>query len=835
MNVRTAKVPELLAPAGGPAEFNAALAAGADAIYCGYGQTFNARRGAQSFDARTFGEACRRAHLAGARVYVTVNVVIREDELPSVLALVRRAWLAGADAFIIQDWGLLAEIHRMWPNIECHVSTQANVHDARGTAWCAERGASRVTLSRELSLPEMAHIARTSVELECFAHGAICFCYSGVCMMSSCAGDRSANRGACAQPCRLPYELVDAQGTVLSTPDRGRPLCPRDMCVFDDLREMRDAGVASLKLEGRLKGPDYVFAVVGAYREQLDDLALGREPSPEELAARHTRLKRAFNRDFTNAYLRGTSGDELMSYERSNNRGELVGTVVGAQSFGSVKVRRGGTSGGRDRLRTMTVAEVDVALDKPVGKGDLLELRPISDPSQFLTTHAPEDAAAGTQIRCRTTRVVENGSLVRVIRSEQAMKAGARAAELEIPRRRPVVVRIVARLGKPFEVELSTTDGAVAASVAGFVVETARTRAVTRDDLVSHVGRMGSTPFEPVSYEVELDEGCGMAFSAVHEVRAHACEALEQVLLAPYEIRSFEGLPREHSRRDLPPTGASAAPGASAVPGNLPIEVCALVADAASAEAALAVGATRVYAAADALAREDDAWPQGVVPLLDEVCREADHARLDAWVRAGEPVAVGNASELALAKEQGALAEIRGCIPVHNEACMLALVDAGAAGVWLSAELSLDEMRRFVPAAPVPVGSMVLGRVRAMTSEHCVLQVANRCIHDCARCSLRRRELFLRSDAGDLFPVRTDENGRSRVYAARVLDTTPQIPDLLEVGVTRFGVDATLLSPEETTRAVRRVGDALRAACSGARPQERLAGATSGHILTPVG
>ncbi|MBR3317413.1 MAG: U32 family peptidase [Atopobiaceae bacterium] len=825
MNVRTAKVPELLAPAGGPAEFNAALAAGADAIYCGYGQTFNARRGAQSFDAHTFGEACRRAHLAGARVYVTVNVVIREDELASVLALVRRAWLAGADAFIIQDWGLLAEIHRVWPNIECHVSTQANVHDARGTAWCAERGASRVTLSRELSLPEMAHIARTGVELECFAHGAICFCYSGVCMMSSCAGDRSANRGACAQPCRLPYELVDAQGTALSSPERGRPLCPRDMCVFDDLREMRDAGVASLKLEGRLKGPDYVFAVVGAYREQLGDLALGREPSAEELAARHTRLKRAFNRDFTNAYLRGTSGDELMSYERSNNRGELVGTVVGAQSFGSVKVRRGGTSGGRDRLRTMTVAEVDVALDKPVGKGDLLELRPISDPSQFLTTHAPEDAAAGTQIRCRTTRVVENGSLVRVIRSEQAMKAGARAAELEIPRRRPVVVRIVARLGKPFEVELSTVDGAVSVSVTGFVVEAARTRAVTRDDLVSHVGRMGSTPFEPVSYEVELDEGCGMAFSAVHEVRSHACEALEHALLAPYGVRELVGL-----------SAATYGPGRPGVAcADAAVEVCALVADATSAEAALAAGATRVYATADALAREGEAWPQGVVPLLDEVCREADHGRLDAWVRAGESVAVGNVSELALAHERGARAEVRGCIPVHNEACMLALVEAGAVGVWLSAELSLDEMRRFVPSAPVPIGSMVLGRVRAMTSEHCVLQVAKKCVHNCARCSLRRQELFLRSDAGDLFPVRTDENGRSRVYAAHVLDATPQVPDLLEVGVTRFGVDATLLSPEETTRAVRRVGDALRAARSGVRPQERLAGATSGHLLTPVG
>lgn len=816
------RVPELLAPAGGPAEFNAALAAGADAIYCGYGKTFNARRGAQSFTSETFGEACRLAHLAGARVYVTVNVAIRDDELPTVLGLVRRAWLLGADAFIIQDWGLLHEVHSLWPHIECHVSTQANVHDARGTAWCKGLGATRVTLSRELSLPEIARIAQEGVDLECFCHGAICYCYSGICKMSSCAGNRSANRGACAQPCRLPYDLVDEKGVVISDPERGRPLCPKDFYAFEDLESMREAGVASLKVEGRLKGPDYICSVIGTYRRQLDDLALGRDVSSDELDARRTSLKRAFNRDFTNAYLMGTSGDELMSYERSNNRGELVGEVVDARSFGSMKVRRGGGRGGRDRLRTVTMAEVDVRLNKPVGKGDLLELRPVSDPSQFITAHAADDARAGDVIACRTPRVVERGSLVRVIRSQMAMDEGSRTAQMEIPRKRLVRVRIRARLGEPFEVVLSTEDGVACGQASGFVVEPARTRSVTKDDLVAHVGRMGGTVFEPTSFEVELDEGCGMGFSAVHRVRTQACEALERALLEPYE-RQLDGVPsRDVLREQLGLTDGA----------DVNVEVCALVADAESAHVARAAGATRIYATADSL--QEGGWPEETIPLLDEVCRECDHERLDPWVREGLPVAVGNVSELALAHERGALAELRGCIPVHNIACLHALVGAGARGAWLSSELSLPEIQTLAKDSPVPLGVMAIGRVRAMTSEHCVLQVANRCVDDCERCALRQRRLFLQNGAGDRLPVRTDAHGRSRIYAAQETDAAPEIPQLIEAGVRWFGADCTLMSANETKRAVERLVAAVNAAQEARRSLERRAGTTPGHLLEPI-
>ncbi|MGQ5425674.1 peptidase U32 family protein [Thermophilibacter sp. ZX-H3] len=842
-------VPELLAPAGGPEPFNAALAAGADAIYCGLGNDFNARRGAHNFDDESFAAACRRAHLAGTRVYVTVNVAVSTEEMPRVLDLVRRAWELGADAFIIQDWGLMAEIRRRWPEVETHVSTQANVHDARGVAWCRDAwGVDRVTLSRELSLAEISRIAEEGVELECFGHGALCFCYSGVCLMSSLNGGRSANRGLCAQPCRLPYDLIDEGGNVMEIPgvatqglpekSRGvggtRLLCPKDYCTVDRLAEMRDAGVGSLKVEGRMKAPDYVLSVVGAYRDALDALAAG-EDSEAGAAARHRRLKRAFNRDFTDSYLWGRSDNDMMSYERSNNRGEVVGEVVGSRQLEDAVVRRGGSNGGRERMRRLTRADVEVRLTAPVDEGDLLELRPVDDPTQFLTAPAPADAAAGESIICRAARPMPAGSVVRLIRSQRALDEAARVADKDVVRRRPVRVSVTARLGEPFSVELSCVDGAASARAEGFVVEAARTREVTGEELVEHVGRMGQSPFEPVEWDVTLDSGCGMSFSAVHKVRAEACALLEEAILAPYACRG--GSPCKGDSHFCTPGRAKVTvPFARAAPSARPLvspTICALVTAPECAEAALAAGATRVYAPADDLA--EGAWPEGVIPWLDEICREADHARLDGWVRAGEPVAAGNVSELALAVERGALPEVRSCVPVHNESCLAALEDAGAAGVWLSPELTLDEVCALARAARVPVGLSVLGRERVMTSEHCVLQALGQCIHDCRRCALRRRRLSLRDIDGRELPVRTDVNGRSRIWFGQPLDATPQVDVLLAAGVSRLLVDAQLMDEEEVAAAVGRVARAVEAVRAGRKPARRLPGATSGHLFAGIG
>ena len=867
---------ELLAPAGGPEPFRAALAAGADAIYCGVGNDFNARRNASNFDFDSFEQACRAAHLAGTRVYVTLNVVVRDDELARALALVREASVRGADAFIIQDWGLFELIHKTWPELELHVSTQANVHDARGTAWARKQGAHRVTLSRELSLPEIARISEEGVELEVFGHGALCFCYSGVCLMSSMAGGRSANRGLCAQPCRLLYKLVDEKGADISAPGRTRPLCPKDACTAGSVAALMDTGVGSLKVEGRMKAPDYVWSVVGAYREQIDSVLearavgegvaaaaseLGSTPVSAEVSRR---LKRAFNRDFTDAYLRGTSDDELMSYERSNNRGQLVGEVL--SSSGTQVQRKDGRGNlhadpRQDKRRARCA--VVVRVDEPVGAGDLLELRPDDDPDSFLTAQVTQDVPAGGTVECKVARPMPVGCPVRVIRSKAAHDGADAALCREVSRKRKVAVRVVARLGEPFRVELACVDGPNGlaelphASAEGFVVEPARTKAVGRDELVEHVGRMGSSAFEPVSFEVELDEGCGMGFSAVHKVRAAACEALERAILAPYAVRA-EALAPVPGKAELAAaakdvlvagqpvpadaTVASAAPTAPAEP-----EICVIAPSPQVARAAVAAGATRVYATSDALAASspfepagvpgapDPAWPEGTVAILDEVCREPDHVRLDPWVAQGVSVAVGNVSELALAAERGARPEVRGCIPVHNACALAKLEAAGAVGVWLSCELTLAEVTKLAPQATVPVGLVVSGRVRVMTSEHCVLQAADKCVHDCARCALRRRQLSLKDKDGRLLPVRTDVHGRSRIYDAAPLDLTPQVGELVAAGVSRLAVDATLLDEDQATRAVRRLADAVAAVRNGKKPAPREKGATSGHLFWGIG
>lgn len=815
--------PELLAPAGGPAPFAAALAAGADAIYCGMG-SFNARRKADNFTDESFAEACRAAHLAGARVYVTVNIVIKDEEMDEALHLVDTCWRLGADAFIIQDWGLFAEIERTMPEVETHISTQANIHDARGVAWCRDAGADRVTLSRELSVAEIAAIHdAVDIDLEVFAHGAICFCYSGVCLLSSFArAGRSANRGMCAQPCRLPYELIDEQGRALSPAGRDRPLCPRDTDTSTMLTELLATGAHALKLEGRMKAPDYVHSVVDVYRRQLDDAIAGREATPSDAAARARQLKRSFNRDFTSAYQHGTSGDEMMSYERSNNRGQLVGTVLGSRPAG------GDTRGLRPDDRRLRAAVATIRLDEPVGKGDLLELRHDDEFDRFLTAIAEADAEAGSTIECRVPRAMPHGSRVRIIRSQAAIDTAAAALKRDIARKRAVDVRVTARLGGPFEVVLTCCDDpSLGASATGFIVEAARTRAVSPDDLVEHVGRMGSSPFEAASFDIQLDEGCGMSFSAVHKVRGAACDALVDRILAPYAERRGSAPRAIACPQPLPPARAEA-----------PVSICATVRDLEAAVIARDAGAQLVYMPVDALLEAgfdaEAARAGGIVPVLDEVCRAADLERLDPWVLNGSTVAVGNISELARASQVGARAEIRPCIPVHNRACMEMLERRGADAVWLSPELSLAEIERLAPGAPVPVGIAVYGRPRVMTSEHCILQVADACIHDCARCGLRRRDLRLRNIDGKEFPVRTDIHGRSHLYGAEATDITPQIPQLLNAGVSRFMVDGTLLDASGLKKAVTRTRAAVEAARNGNRPAPRSSGTTTGCLFVGV-
>ena len=405
-------LPELLAPAGGLDQMLAAIAAGADAVYAGLGG-FNARVSAHGFTDDEFARGCAVAHAHGVRVYVTLNVFVFDDELVDAVELGAHALELGADALIVADAGLACALRAAIPGVEIHLSTQAGVHSEGAVRLVAdELGIERVTTARELTVDEIAALCATGVPIEVFCHGAICIGYSGACEFSALRRARSAMRGDCTQPCRLAYDLVDEAGQSVVAVEGDRLLCPRDYLGIAHLPELIGAGVASLKIEGRMKNPDYVFNVVRVWRRALD-MVRDDVWDAGAVVALERELGRSFNRGFTDAYLRGRSGAELMSFERAINQGVRVG-----------------------RLVAVGHEEVTVELDAAVAAGDTLEIRfyPGADarpdvPKRWPQVPCPVSATAGERVVVHCKRKVNAGCEVYLIRSAGVLEQTATVLE----------------------------------------------------------------------------------------------------------------------------------------------------------------------------------------------------------------------------------------------------------------------------------------------------------------------------------------------------------------------------------------------------------------------
>ena len=334
---------ELLAPAGDMDALRAAVQNGADAVYLGTG-TFNARRHAGNFDGDGLNEAVAYCHARGVKVHVTVNTLVRQDELEALFDTIRQVNESGADAVIVQDFGVARAVRQIAPEMELHASTQMAAHNAQAARFLKDQGFDRVVLARECTFEDMAACAATGIDVEVFVHGALCVACSGQCLMSSLVGGRSGNRGLCAQPCRLPWRLDGREGYLLST---------RDLCALDDLPRLRQAGVASLKIEGRLKRAEYVAVTVAAYRRALDALYAGETLDTDAL---REDLRQMFNRGgFTRGYGPGMEERTLMYPQRPNHIGVPVGRATRrgevALDVSVARRRAGAAPGGRRRAR----------------------------------------------------------------------------------------------------------------------------------------------------------------------------------------------------------------------------------------------------------------------------------------------------------------------------------------------------------------------------------------------------------------------------------------------------------------------------------------------------
>jgi len=794
---------ELLAPAGGPDALVAAINNGADAVYLGLAD-LNARRGAANFTLESFEESARFAHLRGSRVYLTANVVVLPGEFGPALSMIDAAWAAGADAVIIQDLGLLRAVREALPEVRIHASTQIDAMNPDSVRALASVGVSRVTLARELSIEAIAACASTGIEVESFVHGAICYSYSGQCLMSSLIGRRSANRGMCAQPCRLTYDLIDARGSEMPVPGRYL-LSARDLAGIEHLPRLASAGVRALKIEGRMKSPEYVAIVTSVYRAALDR-ALADPDDYRVTPTEWEMLEEAFSRGFTDGYLTGKRGEDLMSYSRPNNRGVLIGRIASV-------------AGGRAR----------VALDRALDSEDTLEIW--TGAGRF-TQSAGSLAVAGTTLAAApaasTVEITLEGQAAtgdRVFRVANAalLNAARRTfttAAAHEHRAATVDFEVTVRVGDPLRIAAQT--GGIRVEVCAGEVSSARTKAITADEIVEHVGRLGGSDYRAGAWTIDLDAGAGLGFSALHALRREALGLLDEKRLAHWSGRRLREPKVPSPGR---PAGRCEPPAVVASAWDLDV-----------ARACLEAGADRVLLR---VWGSDDpgapsTLPSDVTPLLPRVIWPEEISEYDAWMNGGA-ITAGNLGSVERA-DAGVSVEGDWPLNVLNAHAASALSDLGADLVWASPELSGRQLAELARTSPVPVGCLVWGRIEMMVSEQCVLQAAGPCGRRCHSCERRQGWWRLRDRKGYEFPVTTDPGGRSHIMNSATLDLTRALDEIVAAGVAAIRLD---FSDEDAARAasvVRAVRSALTAVVAhGATPTEPIAEApTSGHFYRGV-
>ncbi len=477
---------ENLAPAGNREALDRAVAAGADAVYLGYA-AFSARAGAGNFDEAALREAVRFAHLHHVRVHVTVNTLIKDGELSGLLEVLRLLNEVRVDAVLVQDLGVLHLARTCFPDLPIHASTQMALHNASGAAFCKKHGLTRAVLARECSLEEIRKAAETGVEIEVFGHGAQCVAVSGQCLFSSMIGGRSGNRGRCAQPCRLPYTYRGKTAAWLS---------PRDVCLRDHLPELVKSGACSIKLEGRLKRPEYVATIAASYRKGIDGMMRGSfRPADEN---ERDGLAQIFSRGgFMDGYALGSQDAGVIYPDRVNHGGVPIGTIEAV-------------AGGMARLR----------LDRNLNDGDGLQIRTGRGDQEMI--YSGHDTPAGdiAVLRLRPDMRVRAGDGVYRLTSSAQLET---ARAMTIPAI-PCNLTLAALPGEPLT--LTATDGTSTVTVTGDVVSPAQKRALTEEDARKSLAKMGDTPFALRECTVFTDNAF-VAVSALNALRRDALLALE--------------------------------------------------------------------------------------------------------------------------------------------------------------------------------------------------------------------------------------------------------------------------------------------------------------------
>ncbi|WP_337544024.1 U32 family peptidase [Mitsuokella jalaludinii] len=787
---------ELLAPAGSREALVAAVENGANAIYLA-GNAFGARAYASNFDREALRAAIHFAHLRHVAIHVTVNTIVADEEMGPLRDYLRFLYEAGADAVLVQDLGVARVAHETVPDLPLHASTQMSVSSLEGVRALAELGFTRVVLARELSLKEIRHIcAHAPVEIETFMHGALCVCYSGQCLMSSMIGGRSGNRGRCAQPCRLPYTLVDEKGQdVLGDKAGSYLLSPRDLSTIDVIPDLIEAGVSSLKIEGRMKRPEYVATVVRTYREAIDTYYAGKGYAVTQ--EERDDLAQIFNRDFTTAYLEGRPGKAMMSDRRPNNRGLLIGRVT-AYDWDAriVTVKLSGRLGLGDqvdfwvKVGGRVTATISALTD---AKGRAVEEGQAGDTVSFAIPSAVRDH--DRVFKVYDARLME--------RAKETYASGAPV------RRIPVAIEVRAAIGEPLTVAICDGEGHRAEGKTDFIGESARKRPLSEEIIRKQVSRLGTSVYEMKSLHCDIEGEVMVPMSEINEARRKAVEALDALRLKEIEAREHRPEPKFTDRiaRPTPKTADFLVAGDTL----------------GKAEAALAAGADGIlfggesyehrviapeeYERAWQMAREAGARIDFNTPRIvhDGQQKHVEHLLAAFAAFPPDAVHVHNIAMLALVRRLTDFAiHADYSLISYNKQTLAFLKDYGASGATLSPELTAKEIRQLAKESPLPLTCIVHGRLELMVSNYCVTGSflggcgEGPCTQPCTRGHFALKD---RKDA--LFPLAMDQFCHMHVLNSKVLSMMPHAMKFRAAGIETMQIEAKAMGEKEIAAIVK--------------------------------
>lgn len=759
---------ELLAPAGDMASLIAAVENGADAVYLG-GKSFNARQNAGNFDDEEITRALTYCHLRGVKVYVTLNILLKDCELSSVPEYVSFLYNEGVDALIIQDIGAGRLINDIFPGLELHASTQMTAHNLESVELLHNMGYNRVVLSRELSIKEIQYITNnTDIEIEIFSHGALCICYSGQCLMSSMIGGRSGNRGRCAQPCRQKYILTDENHELFE----GYIMSPKDLNTIEYLDLLIKSGVKSLKIEGRMKRPEYVAQVISTYRKAIDSFIKTGKAQVADKDKKN--LLQIFNRGgFTTGHLFQRGRSEMMSYERPKNWGIYIGSISNV-----------------DRK----IGKIEVILEEELSKGDGIEIWVKNGENiGFIVESVIKDGRAackglkGDKILLEYRGGLKGDKIFKTLDAE-LIKELEKTYKNNMPIRKvPVNFNLIIERCAPSIIYISDSEGNLA-KIEGPVPDEAIKIELNEEKLIGQISKLGGTPFKVDTVSIKIDKGLSLAASTINMMRRNAVEKLE-------DLRIQKNKPVKVDLGEIKRIAISILSHKVEI-NRKSIKVSVFLNQSTKVDSAIDGGADIIIFGGDKLRGNDFNYKNAVKKckvrgikiylaspriIKEEYQKVVDE--LDQGMQEGaDGIYVENLGVLKHVLDTGTPFSTGYSFNVFNLIAAKALEDLGSKFISVSPELSVKELKqiaRYIENCE----ALCYGRTEMMVSEYCPVGAAQGCKGDNSLPLCESGEMAIADRMGLKFPIKTDIYCRSHIYNSKTLMMLEKVKDLLDSGI----------------------------------------------------